>query len=151
MYSDLHHQERLLCFRCECPKNILRDDVPSEKQHPQRGYDLYRTLSDANTNPVNAELLSRHVHRGFTVFPHLPHIVRDHPKPDLLHSMQIDMPDHLEKWTFNFMKMHEWLDKDNAIWLSVPAYHNLTPNNESYERDAQWNGKEMKEMSRYLL
>jgi hypothetical protein len=108
-------------------------------------------LSDANTKPVNAELSSRHVHGGFTVFPDLPPIVRDLPKPDLLHSMQIDMPDYLEKWTFNFMKMHEWLDKDNAIWLSVPAYHDLTPNNESYEGDAQWNGKEMKEMSRDLL
>jgi hypothetical protein len=49
------------------------------------------------------------------------------------------------------MKTHEWLDKYNAIWSSVPAYHDLTPKNKSYEEDSQWNGKEMKEMSRYLL
>jgi hypothetical protein len=36
--------------------------------------------------------------------------------------------DHLQKWIFHFMKMHERLDKYNAIWLSVPAYHDLTPN-----------------------
>jgi len=47
--------------------------------------------------------------------------------------------------------MNERLDKYNAIWLSVPAYHDLTPKNTSYEEVAQWNGKEMKEMSRYLL
>ena len=41
--------------------------------------------------------------------------------------------------------------KYNAIWLSVPAYHDLTPKNKSYEEVSQWNGKEMKEMSRYLL
>jgi hypothetical protein len=33
----------------------------------------------------------------------------------------------------------------------VPAYHNLTPKNKSYEEVSQWNGKEMKEMSLYLL
>jgi hypothetical protein len=33
----------------------------------------------------------------------------------------------------------------------VPAYHDLTPKNKSYEEVSQWNGKEMKEMSQYLL
>jgi len=65
--------------------------------------------------------------------------------------MQIGMHDHLQKWIFHFMKMHKRLDKFNAIWLSVPAYHNLTPKNQSYEEVSQWNGKEMKEWSRYLL
>jgi hypothetical protein len=65
--------------------------------------------------------------------------------------MQIGMLDHLQNWIFHFMKMHEWLDKYNAIWLSVPAYHDLTPKNKSYEEVSQWNGKEIKEMSRYLL
>jgi len=32
----------------------------------------------------------------------------------------------------------------------VPAYHDLTPKNKSYEEVSQWNGKEMKEMTRYL-
>jgi len=49
------------------------------------------------------------------------------------------------------MKTHKWLNKYNAIWLSVPAYHDLTQKIKSYEEVSQWNGKEMKEMSRYLL
>jgi len=85
------------------------------------------------------------------VFRHIPCIVSDIPKPDLLHTMQIGMLDSLQKWIFHFMKTHERLDKYNAIWLSVPAYHDLTPKNKSYEEGSQWNGKEMKEMSRYLL
>jgi hypothetical protein len=52
--------------------------------------------------------------------------VSDLPKPDLLHTMQIGMLDYLQKWIFHFMKTHERLDKYNAIWLSVPAYHQLT-------------------------
>jgi hypothetical protein len=49
------------------------------------------------------------------------------------------------------MKTHEWLDKYNAISLSVPAYHDLTPKNKSYKEVSPWNGKEIMEMSRYLL
>ena len=61
------------------------------------------------------------------------------------------MLDHLQKWIFHFMKTHERLDKYNAIWLSVSAYHDLTPKNKSHEEVSEWNGKEMKEMSRYLF
>ena len=50
----------------------------------------------------------------------------DLPKPSLLHTMQIGRHDHLQKWIFHFMKTHERLDKYNAMWLSVPAYHDLT-------------------------
>jgi hypothetical protein len=49
------------------------------------------------------------------------------------------------------MKTHKRLDKYNAIWLFMPAYHNLTPKTMSYEEDSQWNENEMKEMIRYLL
>jgi hypothetical protein len=54
-------------------------------------------------------------------------MVSNLPKPDLLHTMQIGMLHNLQKWIFHFMKIHEWLDKYDAIWLSVPAYHDLTP------------------------
>ena len=122
-----------------------------DKQHPRRNHNLYRTLIDANTKADDAELSSCHVPGGFDLYPHIPYIVCDLPKPGLLHTMPIGMPEHYQKWIFHFMKMHEWLDKYNAIWFSVPAYHNLTPKNKSYEEVSQWNGKEMKEMSWYLL
>ena len=122
-----------------------------DKQHPRRHHNLYRTLSNTNTKAADAELSSHHVHREFNVFRHIPWIVSDLPKPDLLHTMHIGMLDHLQKLIFHFMKTHERLDKSNAIWLSVPAYHNLKSKNKSHEEVSQWNGKEMKEMSRYLL
>jgi hypothetical protein len=65
--------------------------------------------------------------------------------------MQIGMLDYLQKWIFHFMKTYERLDKYNAIWLSAPAYHHLTPKNKSYQEVSQWNGKEMKEISRNLV
>jgi len=71
--------------------------------------------------------------------------------PELLHTLQIGTLDHLQMMIFHFMKTQDGLDKYNAIWLSVPAYHDLTPKNKSYEEVSQWNGKEIKEMRRYLL
>jgi hypothetical protein len=65
--------------------------------------------------------------------------------------MQIGMLDHLQKWIIHFMKMHKRLDNYNAIWLSVPASHDLTPKIKSHEEVSQWNGKEMKEICWYLL
>jgi len=85
------------------------------------------------------------------VFRHIPCIVSDLPKPELLHTMQIGIFHHLLKWMFHFMKTHERLDKYNAIWLSVPATHDLTPKNKSYQEVSQWDGKEMKDISRYLF
>jgi len=138
-------------FGASVQRTNLEIKFLSNKQHPRQHYNLYTTLSDANTKAADAKLSSRCVHRGFNVFRQIPGIMSNVPKPDLLHTMQISMLDHLQKWIFHFMKRHEWHDKYNAIWLSVPAYHDLTPKNKSYEEVSQWNGKEMKEMSRYLL
>jgi len=150
-YSILHHLEKQVCFWYECPNNKLGDYVPLDEQHPRWDDKLYRTLSDANPKTADAELSSGHVDRGFNMFWHIPWIVSNLSKPDLLHTMQIGMLHHLQKWIFHFMKTHEQLDKYNAIWLSMSAYHNLTPKNKSYEEVSQWNGKGMKDMSRYLL
>jgi len=77
--------------------------------------------------------------------------VSDLPKPDLLHTMQIGILDYLLKWFFHYMNMHKRLDKYNAICLSVPAYHDLTPENMSYVDVSQLNRKEMKSTSQYQL
>jgi len=65
--------------------------------------------------------------------------------------MQIGMLDQLQERIFHFMKTHNKRYKYNAILLSVPAYHDITPDNTSYREASQWNGKEMKEMSWYML
>jgi hypothetical protein len=59
--------------------------------------------------------------------------MNDLPMRNLLHKMQISMLDRLQKWIFHKMMTHERLNKYNAIWLSMPAYRNLTPKNKSYE------------------
>jgi len=97
-YRDLHHLERHVSLRGECPKNELGDYVPSEKHHPRRDHNVYRMLSDVNTKAADAELSSRHVHWGFKVFRHILSTMSDLLKPDILHTMQIGMLDYLQKW-----------------------------------------------------
>jgi len=108
-------------------------------------------LTEANTKAADTELSSRHVHQGIKVSWHNPCIISDLPRLNLPHTMQIGMIGHSGKWIFHFMKMHKRLNKNNAIWLPVPAYQDITPRDILDEELSQWNGKEMKEMSRYLL
>ena len=108
-YNDLHHHKRHVCFWCECPKNELGDYIRSDKQHPQRDHNLYRTLNDVITKAADGELSSRHVHRGLNLYRHIPCIVSDLLNTDLLDTMQIGILHHLEKWIFHFMKTHERL------------------------------------------
>jgi hypothetical protein len=130
--SDLHHPQRHVCFWYESPTNELGDYVHLDKQHPRWDHSLYRTLSDVTTKAADAELSSHHVHREFNVLRHIPYIGSSLPNPNLLHTMQIGMLDHLQKWIFHFMKTHERLNKYNAIGLSMPADHDLTRKNMSY-------------------
>jgi hypothetical protein len=149
--SDLHHPEQHVSFLSEYPKNVLRDCVPCDKQHPRRDHNLYITRSNTNTQVADAKLSSCLVHQGFNVFRHIPCMRSDLPKADLAHTMLIGMLHPLPKWIIHFIKTHERLDNHNAIWLSVPAYHDFTPKHKLFEDVPQWNGQEMKEMSRYLL
>jgi hypothetical protein len=77
-------------------------------------------------NATDAELSLCHVHRGLNLFRPISCILGALPQPNHLLTMQIVMLDNLQKLIFLFMKTHIRLDKYNALWLSVPAYHNLT-------------------------
>jgi len=96
-YSDLHYLKRYVSFRCECPQNDLRDSIPRDNQHPQQDHNLYKIISNANAIAADAEISSRHVHWGFNMYRHIPCILSNLPKPDIPHSMQLAMLDHLQK------------------------------------------------------
>jgi hypothetical protein len=68
-------------------------------------------LSDEITKAADAEHLSRHIYWEFDVVRPIPCIVSDLHTPDLFHTIQIGMLEHLKKWIFHFMKIQERLDK----------------------------------------
>jgi hypothetical protein len=77
--------------------------------------------------------------------------MNEHPTRDLFSTIQIGIHVYTQKCIFYFVTKHKWLNKYNAIWLSVSPDQELTPINKSNENVSQWNAKEMKEMSRYPL
>jgi len=124
---------------------------PSWQAHPQLDYNYYRTHNNANTKTVDDKLLWRNDHREFHMFRYIPCIMYVLPKPQKPHSMQIGTPDHLQRWNFHFMKSPERQYNYNAIWLAVPADHNLTPMKKLCKEVSEWNGNEKQEMSRFML
>jgi hypothetical protein len=100
---------------------------------------------------ADAKLSSHHIPQGFNVFQYIFCVMNNLPKPNLYHTMQIHILHPPHKWTIHLMKLHTWLDKYNAIWLSIPPYLNLIQSHISYEEVSQWNRKVMNEISRYLV
>jgi hypothetical protein len=84
-YNNLYHLDPPVCFWYKCPKTELGDYIPPDMQRPQRNHNLYRMLSNGNTKAANAELSSHNIHQEFNMFGHIPSIVRDFLKPNLLH------------------------------------------------------------------
>ena len=112
---------------------------------------MYCELSDENTPQSIPDRKCRNVNPGFNILWHLDCVTSDLPKPDLLHTMQIGMLKHLLQWLHEFLKQHKRLDKFNDIWLSVPAYLDMTKSRCAYEQVAHWNGGEIKTTTRLLV
>jgi len=101
-HRDLHNIKNGICYWCECPKAEMG-------QHPVRPYpirddDKYRALSVANTATANARLASFDVHQGSNVFWDLDCVTSNLAKPNLLHTMQLEMLKHLLGWLSVFLK-----------------------------------------------
>jgi hypothetical protein len=50
---------------------------------------------------------------------------------------------HLLTWLHEFLKQHKRLEKFNDIWLSVPAYLDMTKPRCASEEVSRWNGGEI--------
>ncbi len=151
-HRDLHNVVNGTCFWCECPQNEL-GNLPHRRsdRYPLRDHNLYHMLSDANTAQSKAELVRRKVNPGFNILHYLDCVTSDLPKADLLHTMQIGMLKHLLDWLFEFLKLHKRLERFNSLWLSVPAYLDMSKPRRAYEEVSRWNGGEIKNMTRFLV
>lgn len=151
-HRDLHNLKNGVCYWCECPPNEM-GDLPKrqEERHQLRDHNAYRVLSDENTRQSITQLKERNVNAGFNILWYLDCIVCDLPKPDLLHTMQIGMLKHLLAWLHEFLKQYKRLERFNDIWLSVPAYLDMSKPKRAYEEVSRWNGGEIKTMTRFLV
>ena len=124
---------------------------PVAPQDPIRNHTLYRQLWEQDTSQSIADLKSRNVNPSFNILWGLESVTSLLPKPDLLHTMQIGMLKHLLGWLQEFLKKHKRLELFNDIWLSVPAYLDMSKTRCAYEEVSRWNGGEIKTMTRFLM
>ena len=109
------------------PKQEMGNLPCQHKRHNLKDHNIYCMLSDSNSPLSIAKLQTpRCESRIQHLIAYLDRITSDLPKPDLLHTIQIEMLKLLLTWVDQFLKQHKRLDKFNNIWLSVPAYLDTT-------------------------
>jgi hypothetical protein len=150
-HCNLHNIKSGVCYWCECPKEEMGDMPRVEDRCPPRDHTLYRKLWEDDTAQSLANLKCRNVNTGWNILWSLESIISDLPKPDLLHTMQIGMLKHLLGWLQDFLKHHKRLEVFNNIWLSVPAFLDMSKPRCAYEEVSRWNGGEIKTMTRFLV
>lgn len=150
-HCNLHNIKSGVCYWCECPQEKMGDMLRQADRYPLRDHTLYYRLWERETTQSEANLRSRNVNPGFNILWYLESVTSDLPKPDLLHTMQIGMLKHLLGWLQEFLKQHKRLDQFNDIWLSVPAYLDMSKPRCAYEEVSRWNGGEIKTMTRFLV
>lgn len=77
--------------------------------------------------------------------------VGDVPKPDLLHTIYLGVLKSLLLWLEDFLISHGLYDRYNKLWLEVPPYHELPRPHKTYREVTNWQGKEIRNMAKYLL
>ena len=150
-HCNLHNIKSGVCYWCECPQEKMGDMPRPADGYSPRDHTLYHQQWEKDTPQSVADLKARNVNAGFNILWCLEGITSDLPKPDLLHTMQIGMLKHLLGWLQDFLKQHKRLDLFNDIWLSVPAYLDMSKPRCAYEEVSRWNGGEIKTMTRFLV
>jgi hypothetical protein len=148
-HCDLQNLRHGSCVWCECPAGKMGDYRPPYDHHPTRDHRRYAAWDAARDV---ASLNLHGVHAGDVALRALPACtVSDLPKPDLLHTMHLGMLKHLLEWLQSFLKDHGRLERFNNLWLSVPSYLTMTAPHIAYGKVFRWTGKELKQMSTFLL
>jgi hypothetical protein len=134
------------CVWCETSTREA-GDFP-DRMAPFRDHALYeRLLLDGKTE----ELTHRGVIAAHNVLWQIDAVVGDLPKPDLLHCMQLGILNHLLEWVTDFLQESQRLELFNQLWVSIPPYQDMLRPKKSFQEVGQWQGKEIKTMSRFLL
>ena len=71
-------------------------------------------------------------------------------KPDLLHNIYLCLFKHMMEWVEGFLKMHKRQQAFDDAWKELPPYPGFSVPNKAYREVTQWQGKEMRNLSRCI-
>lgn len=145
-YTNLMQLRYGDCVWCET-SDKESGDLP-QRMAPFRDHALYeRLFLEGN----DEELTRRGVIPTRNILWATHACVGDLPKPDLLHCLQLGVLDHMLGWVMDFLREQGRATLFNQLWVSIPQYQDMVRPAKAYEEVVQWQGKEIKTMSRFLL
>lgn len=137
------------CLWCELPNAQFGVwPVPVAKARDSRHY---RRLYYQNDLVSHAALEAAGVRPRENALWNLGINLSDLPKPDLLHTVLLGVLQHLLEWLHGFLKIVNRMELFNRVWLSVPPYQRFSQPKRAYEEVSHWQGKEIREMARFLM
>src|SRR5205807_2995770 len=71
-------------------------------------------------------------------------------KPDLLHNIYLGLFKHMMEWVEGFLKKHKRQQAFDDAWKPVPPYPRFSVPKKAYREVTQWQGKEMRNLSRCI-
>ena len=71
-------------------------------------------------------------------------------KPDLLHNIYLHLFKHMMEWVKGFLKKHKRQQAFDDAWKEIPPYPGFSVPKKAYREVTQWQGKEMRNLSRCI-
>ena len=141
------------CPKCEVPCEELGGDP--RRIYETRDYMRYREKALWH-EPAEAAGIAEYFQRlgvkiGNNVFIGLDRVSpADLHKPDLLHNIYLGLFKHMMEWVEGFLKKHKRQQAFDDAWKEIPPYPGFSVPKKAYREITQWQGKEMRNLSRCI-
>jgi len=149
----LHGIKSNVCPRWEVPAVELGTNM---KVYPVRDYAIYHhydyenSIGETNQADMMPERLG--IRLGQNVFYRLNQVwLPDLNKPDMLHTVYLELFKHMMDWIQGFLKKHGRLEAFDEVWKALPPYPGFLVPKKAYHEVMQWQGKEMRNLGRWSL
>ena len=152
-HTSLHGIGSKSCPKCQVPCNKL-GGFPWEV-YEVCDYTIYeekaRELESGEAANAREYFRQVGVKIGRNVFTGLHRVnPSDLHKPDLLHNIYLGLFKHMMQWVEGFLKKHKRQQAFDDAWKEIPPYPGFSVPKKAYREVTQWQGKEMRNLSRCI-
>jgi len=149
----LHGIKSNVCPTCKVPVVELGTNM---KVYPVRDYTIYHHYDYENgigeTDHADITPDSLGIRLGQNAFYGLNRASpSDLHKPDMLHTVYLGLFKHMMDWIPGFLTKHGRLEAFDQVWKALPPYPGFLVPKKAYREITQWQGKEMRNLGRYVL
>jgi len=153
-HTTLHGIGGKPCPKCEVPCKDLGGNL--REVYEVRDYAIYqekaRQLESGKAGSTREYFRQVGVKIGRNVFTGLHGVnPSDLHKPDLLHNIYLGVFKHMMQSVEGFLKKHRQQQAFHDAWKEIPPYLGFSVPKKANREVTQWQGKEMRNLSRCIL